>query len=144
YSDRRLVLSDQGIPLVYHSSVVRGGAQVTRSFGASNKFNLTGGVELVRRKFEATRSPDTSAADFTAFVRSELPVSDTRLSPFVQLEHKTTRFLATHDVETLALLESFSLGQQAALRLYPAFHDLGSSRNLLGSAAWLGYTWPVD
>ncbi len=78
------------------------------------------------------------------FVQNELPVSDTRLSPFVQLEHKTTRFLATHDVETLALLESYSLGQQAALRLYPALRAVGSSRDLVGSAAWLGYTWPVD
>jgi len=144
YSDRRLVLSDEGIPLVYHSSVVRGGAQVTRSFGETNKFNLTFGVELVRRKFRASRSPSTPEASFESFVRSELPVSDTRLSPFVQLEHKTTRFLATHDVETLALLESFSLGQQAALRLYPALREAGSSRDLLGSAAWLGYTWPVD
>lgn len=144
YSDRRLVLSDEGIPLVYHSSVVRGGAQITRSFGETNKFNLTTGVELVRRNFRASRSPNTPEASFESFVRSELPVSDTRLSPFVQLEHKTTRFLATHDVETLALLESFSLGQQAALRLYPALRDLGSSRDLLGTAAWLGYTWPVD
>ena len=144
YSDRRLVLSDAGIPLVFHSSVARGGAQVTRSYGASNKFNLTTGVELVRREFEATRAPGTSLADFQAFVRTELPVSDTRISPFVQLEHRTTRFLATHDVETLALVESFSLGQQVGLRLYPALRDVGSSRDLLGSAAWLGYTWPID
>lgn len=144
YSDRQLVVSDEGIPLVYHSSVVRGGAQITRSYGERNKFNLTAGVELVRKEFEATRAPGTSVASFDRFVRSELPVSDTRFSPFVQLEHKTTRYLATHDVETLALLESFSLGQQAALRLYPALRAVGSSRDLVGSAAWLGYTWPVD
>ena len=75
-------------------------------------------------------------------MRDELPVSDTRLSPFVQLEHRTSRFLATRDVETLALQESFSLGQQAALRVYPACASVGSSRDLLGTVSWLGYTWP--
>jgi hypothetical protein len=76
-------------------------------------------------------------------VHDELPVSDTRVSPFVQLEHRTTRYLATRDVETLELQESFSLGQQAALRVYPAFSDIGSTRNLLGTVSWLGYTWPL-
>jgi hypothetical protein len=124
--------------------VVRGGAQVTRSFGSFYKFNLTFGVEVLKRAFEATRSPETEPAVFERFVRTELPVSDTRLSPFVQLQHYTAHYLTTHDVETLELSESFALEQFAALRLYPAFHDLGSTRNLLGSVAWLGYTWPIE
>ncbi len=144
YSDRRLVLSEEGIPLAYHSSVVRGGGELTRSFGRSQKFNLTWGVEFLRRNYEATRAPDVSVRNFKAFVRNELPVSDTRLSPFFLIEHKTSRFLATRDVETLALQEQFSLGQVAALRVYPALRGLGSSRDLLGTAAWLGYTWPWD
>jgi hypothetical protein len=143
YSDRRLVLSDQGIPLVYRTSVVRGGGQITRSFGQSLKLNLTGGLELNRREYEATRAEQTSPEDFAAFVREQLPVSDTRLSPFVQLEHRTTRFHATYDVETLSLQESFWLGQQLALRVYPALHGAGSSRDLFGTVSWAGYTWPL-
>jgi hypothetical protein len=143
FSDRRQVLSEQGIPLAYHTSIVRGGAEVTRSFGQRQKFNLTWGMELNRRKYEAKRSPAVSARDFAAFVRDELPVSDARLSPFLQLEHKTARFLATRDVETLSLQESFSLGQWLAVRAYPALHGVGSSRNLVGTVAWLGYTWPL-
>jgi hypothetical protein len=143
YSGTVLQVSDQGIPLVYHTSIVRGGAQLTRSFGHALKFMLTGGIEMNRREFEAERDPETTQRDFAAFVHDELPVSDTRISPFAQLEHKTTRFLATRDVETLSLQESFSLGEQAALRVYPALRDAGSSRNLLGTVAWLGYTWPV-
>ena len=144
YSDRRLVLSTEGVPLAYHTSVVRGGGEVTRSFGQRQKFDLTFGTELVRRAYDATRAPDVSLETYEAFVRHELPVSDTRLSPFIMLEHKTSRFLATRDVETLSLQESFSLGQMAALRVYPALRGLGSSRDLLGTVAWLGYTLPWD
>ena len=144
FSDRRLVLSRQGIPLAYHTSIERGGAQVTRSYGRGLKVNLTWGVELVRRNYEARRASDTSLESYRTFVREELPVSDTRLSPFFLLEHQTTRYLATRDVETLALQESFGLGQTAALRVYPALRGAGSSRDLLGTASWLGYTWPLD
>lgn len=142
YSDRRLVLSKEGIPLAYHTSVVRGGAEVTRSFGQRAKFNLTWGVEAVSRQYSAKRAPDILPETHAAFVRHELPVSDTRYSPFFVLEHKTSRFLATRDVETLSLQESFALGQTAALRVYPALRAVGSSRDLLGTAAWLSYTWP--
>ena len=144
YSDRRLVLSKEGLPLAYHTSVVRGGGEITRSFGQRQKFDLPFGAELVRRDYAATRAADVSPETYAAFVRHELPVSDTRLSPFFMLEHRTSRFLATRDVETLSLQESFSLGQQAALRVYPAMRGLGSSRDLLGTVAWLGYTWPWE
>ena len=132
-----------GIPIDYASSIVRGGGEMTRAFGQQNKTMLTWGIEANRRKFEATRPAGASAEDFAAFVSEELPVSDTRLSPFVQVEHKTTRYLATRDVETLELQESFSLGQQAALRVYPAARALASSRDLLGTVAWLSYTWSL-
>jgi hypothetical protein len=71
----------------------------------------------------------------------DVPVEDDERRR-LQLEHRTARFLATQDVETLALQESFALGQAAALRVYPAARGVGSSRDLLGAVAWLGYTLP--
>jgi Omp85 superfamily domain len=140
YSDRAPFITRSGVPLEYHTSIQRGGAEVTRSFGSVLKFDLTAGVELNRRRFEARQRPEDSDAAFSQFLARDVPVSDTRLSPFVQLEHRTARFLATRDVETLALQESFALGQMAALRLYPAARGVGSSRDLLGAVAWVGYT----
>lgn len=131
-----------GVPIEYASRILRAGAEVARQFGTRDKTVLTWGIELSRRNFAAQRGAE-SLADFAAFVRDEVPVSDTRFSPFVQVEHRTTRYLATRDVETLELQESFSLGQQAALRVYPASSDIGSTRNLLGTVSWLGYTWPL-
>lgn len=131
-----------GVPIEYSTRLLRAGAEIARSFGMRNKYVLTSGIELNRRNFEAKRHGESAQA-FADFVRDEVPVGDTRVSPFVQLEHRTTRFLNTRDVETLELQESFSLGQQAALRVYPAFSDIGSSRNLLGTASWASYTWPL-
>lgn len=138
---RQAVLSN-GVPIAYSSNVLRAGAEVARSFGRRHKTVLTWGIELNRRRFRAERGQESAEA-FAAFVKEEVPVSDTRLSPFAQLAHHTTRFLATRDVETLELQESFALGHQVALRLYPALSDVGSSRNLLGTVSWAGYTWAL-
>jgi hypothetical protein len=143
YSDRRLVRSEQGIPIEYHTSILLAGAQVTRSFGRQLKFNLTWGIQTSRRAYEATQGVGVTDQAFAGFVHDELPVSDRRISPFVQLEHFPARYLVTHDVETLALQESIRLGQYASVRVYPAARSLGSSRDLVGSVAWLGYTWAL-
>lgn len=144
YSDGVLLRTKQDVPLVYHTSIQRAGAQVTRSYGLGQKLDLTLGVEFNRRHYRATRRPEDSEEAFAAFQREELPVSDTRLSPFFMLEQRTARYLSTTDVETLSLQESFRLGQSVALRVYPAARSLGSTRNLLGTVAWLGYTWPLQ
>jgi hypothetical protein len=137
------LLESHGIPVEFGTRILRAGVEVARSFGKTKKTIITWGLELNRRRFAAEQPEDATDAAYLAFLRDEVPVSDTRLSPFVQLEQRTTRFLATRDVETLELQESYSLGEQATLRIYPALHDAGSSRTLLGSAAWLGYTWPL-
>ncbi len=143
YSDGVLLQTKEHVPLVYHTSVQRAGAQVTRSYGLQQKLDWTSGVEPNRRRYRATRRPEDSEQAFADFEREELPVSDTRLSPFFMLEQRTSRYLATRDVETLSLQESYRHGQPVALRVYPAARSLGSSRNLLGTAAWLGYTWAL-
>ena len=136
YSDRRLLVSDQGIPLIYRTSVARGGAQVTRSFGSTQKYNLTWGVELIRRVFEATRARLLLLSQRLCRFRSRRAARQRFADETVfQIEQRTTRYLATRDVETLSLQESFSLGQTAALRVYPAARSVGSSRDLLGSVA---------
>lgn len=143
YSDGVLLETDEHVPLIYHTSIQRGGAQVTRSYGLAQKLDLTFGLELNRRQYHATRRAEDTQAAFDSFVREQLPVSDTRLSPFFMVEQHTARYLTTRDVETLSLQESYRLGQLVALRVYPAARSLASSRNLLGSVAWLGYTWPL-
>src|SRR5687768_9855627 len=94
----------------------------------------------------STLSPYTTlfrAAAAQEFRAEWLPVSDTRLGPFVQLFEHDERYLRTFDLETLGLEENHQLGTAALLRLYPASRSVGSSRDLFGVLAAAYYTLPL-
>lgn len=116
--------------------------ELLRSFGRVLKYNLSGGIEADRRKFGLASLADGNydPAVLAAFERSEVPTSDTRLSPFVQLEAYSARYLRTLDLETLGLQEDVRLGHRAIVKLYPASSAFASTRDLLGSYAGLSYT----
>jgi hypothetical protein len=120
-----------------------GGYEVVRSFGRRFKYDLTLGVEALRQAYGAR---DLSAYDPRAaaeFVRNQLPVSDQRVSPFVQLHAHRTDYSALIEVETLGLQEDFRRGHDLLLRLYPASSALGSTRDLIGAQSIFSYTFPV-
>jgi hypothetical protein len=131
------------IPYVYLTERWLGEAKVVRSFGRVDKYDLSLGAEVDRRYY---RPPDLSAYDpraALAFVQSELPVSDTRISPVVELHAYSSRLGHFVDFETLGLQEDYSIGHEVIWRLYPASRDLGSSRDLLGSYAAASYSVPI-
>lgn len=76
--------------------------------------------------------------------RARLPVRDTRISPYVQLYAHRAQYQRVINYWTLGLQEDYSLGHYVVLKLYPALKAWGSTRNLLGTVAKLGYTWPVQ
>jgi hypothetical protein len=134
------VARDNGIPAAINRDRLYGGYQLVRSFGRRFKYDVSLGVEADRRVYS---TQDLSAYDAQAvaqFSNKELPVSDQRVSPFVQLHAHRTDFSALIEVETLGLQEDFRLGHDLLLRLYPASSALGSTRDLLGSLAVLSYT----
>lgn len=133
---------NDAIPYQYSTDVWYGAYELTRSFGRSFKNDLTFGVEVYR---QAYRPPNLSGFDPRAarqFVQTQVPVSDTRLSPYVQLDAHSAAFLRVLDFNTLGLQEDYKLGPEAILRLYPAVHGLGSTRTLLGTFAAVSYTAP--
>ncbi len=79
----------------------------------------------------------------TALPRSQLLLSDRRISPYLQLHAFHTGFLRTINYNTLGLQEDVRLGHDVYLRLYPAFRPL-SSRDLLGVFASASYTWQLE
>ena len=137
------VAERNGIPVVYDRDRLYGGYQLVRSFGRRFKYDVSIGVEATRDGYEkpdlATRDPRLARA----FSAKELPVSNQRVSPFLQLHAHRTDFAALIEVETLGLQEDFRRGHDLLLRAYPASRALGSSRDLLGSTAVLSYTVPV-
>jgi hypothetical protein len=131
---------DDALPIEYDSDRQLGGYEVTRSFGLARKYDWSLGVEADRRRYRYVPPPGTSPEVVREFEDEWLPVSDTRISPFVQFQTYSTRFFTTIELETLGLQEDFRLGAETILRLYPASTAVGSSRNLIGTLAGLSYT----
>jgi hypothetical protein len=131
------------LPVAYRSERLLGGYEVTRSFGRVHKLDLTFGVDADRRYYRWEPPAGTSAAAASEFRDQWIPVSDTRLGPFVQLFQHDETYLRTSDLETLGLEENHQLGSAALLRLYPASRSVGSSRDLFGVLAAASYTLPL-
>jgi hypothetical protein len=131
------------IPWVYHSDRQLAAYEVTRSYGRAFKHDITVGMEADRRAYRVTDPTGKDPAAVAAFIRNQVPVSDTRLSPFAQLRSYESRFLRVLDFNTLGLQEDYRLGHEMILRAYPAAESLGSSRDMIGAFAGLSYTVPL-
>jgi hypothetical protein len=130
------------IPYQYRQDVLVGQFSALRSFGVAGKNDLSFGVEASRRIFAAPDLSSQPRAVRDAF-DTLLPVSDQRLSPFVQLHAYPNRYLRVLDFETLGLQEDHALGHDVWLKAYPAARALGSTRDLAGLYTGVGYTVPV-
>jgi hypothetical protein len=131
------------IPLRYHSDAWYGEYQLTRSFGRDAKADVSVGADLDWRQFTAGDLSQYAPAAVRDFRRYEVPVSDVRLSPFVQLRVHRPKYLRTLNLDTLGLQEDYQLGLDGTFRLYPASSQIGSSRSLLGVFSALSYTEPL-
>ncbi|MET0792485.1 MAG: BamA/TamA family outer membrane protein [Polyangiaceae bacterium] len=132
-----------GIPLSYDRDDLYGGYELVRSFGRRFKYDLSFGVEAVRG---VARNRDLSAysqAAVASFSDRWLPVSDQRVSPFVQLHAHRTDFSSSIEIETLGLQEDFRRGHDLLLRAYAASSAVGSTRDLVGTLSQLSYTFPI-
>ncbi len=131
---------DDALPIEYQSDRQLGGYEVTRSFGRTRKYDWSLGVEADRRRYRYVPPPGTSREVVREFEEAWLPVSDTRISPFLQFQTYSTRFFTTIELETLGLQEDYRLGAETILRFYPASTAVGSSRDLIGTLAGVSYT----
>ncbi len=132
--------ADDAIPYTYSSDQWFGAYELTRSFGHELKHDVSVGVEALRQRYHAEALSGVDPAAALDFSRSQVPVSDTRISPYVQLDDHTSRFLRVHDFNTLGLQEDYRLGHELIARLYPASTAVGSTRNLLGTYLAASYT----
>jgi hypothetical protein len=140
--DSPATAGNDAIPYVYDAARWFSAYSVTRSFGTEFKHDVSGGLEIDRRRYRL-RDRDTFApAAARDFSSRALPVTDTRVSPFLQLRSYTSNYHRVHDFETLGLEEDFRLGHEAVVRVYPASQDVASTRDMLGTHAALGYTLP--
>jgi hypothetical protein len=129
------------LPFEYRARRITETTQIVRSFGWEQKNDISVGAEVNRRLYHT--NGDLSRYDsglVQQFVQAKIPVSDTRVGPFVQWRSYTTNFLRVLDFETLALQEDYRLGHDIWVRVYPVAAALGSSRTFLGTYSAAQYT----
>jgi hypothetical protein len=96
-----------------------------------------------RKKFDPRGLTAVDPAAAEEFRETQIPVTDTRASPFLEARSYQTEYVRVLDFNTLGLQEDYRLGHEAIVRLYPAFRDVASSRNMLGTFTALAYTLPL-
>lgn len=138
------LFEDTGIPNLYRTDLLAGAWELTRSYGTDIKLDVSGGAEATRASY---RTRDLSAFDpddARRFTRSEVPVSDTRISPFVTVRSYQTRYQRVLHFNTVGLQEDYRLGYELIGKVYPASRAVGSSRDLVGVYAGAAYTLALD
>jgi outer membrane protein assembly factor BamA len=131
---------DDALPVIYRAERISAAAEVDRSFGTRDKFDIGVGLEAERRAYRYQPPPGTVASAERDFLRKWVPVSDTRIGPYVQLYVHSERYLRTVELETLGLQEDYRLGPEVTLRLSTTSSELGSSRSLVSIGAGAAYT----
>ncbi len=133
----------ESLPWQYHTERLAAEYYGTWSRGLWHKVDLSFGLEVDHRVYNP---PDLSAYSEdarAAFQRDVLPVSDQRISPFLQFHVYEGRFHRVLNLELLGLQEDFRLGYDLMTRGWAAAERLGSSRDLVGSLVGAGYTWAL-
>ena len=141
--DATVTSQNDAIPIEYRARRYIGGYEAIRSFGRVEKYDLYFGIELDRRENQHTPTVNESPAAEQEFLKTWVPLSDTRVSPFVQLRTHIEHYLHTANLETLALAEDYRLGPEALLRVYPASSKFASTRNLVGVLSGASMTWAL-
>jgi len=141
--DAEVTNADDALPIEYHRERQIGGFEVVRSYGRGSRYDFSLGVEADRRYARYAHHPGAEPRAERELVATWLPVSDTRVSPFVQLRTHEERYEHTINLDTLALQEDFRLGPEILLRAYPASTAVASTRDLVGLKSGVSYTLPL-
>lgn len=133
--DAEVTTEDDAIPIQYETDILTGRVSLVRSFGTDIKHDLMFGAEAARSVY---RTIGTDAFDRRAvaeYTAAQLPLSDTRIYPYLGYATYATEFKSYVDFETLGLQEDYRQGHDAYVKLYPVVAELGSSRSYMGVAA---------
>jgi len=131
------------VPWYYQEQRLLGELSGTRSFGINRKFNLRAGVEVDERRYRADQlsgNPDLQRA----YEQSKnVPVSDVQLRPFVSFTLNEAKFLRVVNFESMGFQEDIRVGYSVTLSTWVASQAVGSTRDIWGVSAALGYARPL-
>ena len=132
------------VPWEYRARQIYWLTYVTRSFGRKHKADVTWGLEAQQGKFAS----DSNQAAYDPrvvheFMSTQVEQSDSRLGPFARVDAYRNEYVSLIDVDTLGLQEDFPIGYRTLLKTYASSKRAQSTRDLVGVAAGLSYTWPL-
>lgn len=130
------------IPWTYQTDRLFGQIAGVRSFGVNRKFDLRFGIEADRDRYRADSLPEGSALRETYESSKYVPISNMELRPFARLSAFEARFHRVIGMEALGLQEDIRIGYTVDLSTWVAAEAAGSSRDLWGVSASLGYALP--
>ncbi|MDP9036666.1 MAG: hypothetical protein M3O50_17825 [Myxococcota bacterium] len=142
YVDRR---TGESVPDEYRTRDYIATYEVTRSFGATTKHDVTLAARIERRQYLASFASlsGTKPQTIADYIADNVPVSDTRVGPSLQYHTYSKRYVRLINFDTLALQEDYRLGHDIVLRAYPSVRAIGSTRDFLGIYAAAEYTFSV-
>lgn len=126
---------DDAIPITYSSEFLAGRSSFVRSFGRQIKHDISFGAEASRVVYRAPDLSEYAPAAAREYIDTQIPLSDTRVYPYIGYASYTTTFKSFVDFETLGLQEDYRVGHDVYIKAYPVIEELGSSRSYLGVAA---------
>jgi hypothetical protein len=132
----------QTIPTQYRARTFIANYALTRSFGWDINHDFTVAASVSRGVYQ-NQFPGADPKTAADFVAKYVPVSDTRVGPYVQYHSYAMRFVRVFDFDTLALQEDYRLGHDIVLRVRPAPRAFGSTRDVLGFYGAAQYTWAM-
>ena len=131
----------EAIPYVYDSDTMGGSFTVTRSFGYQVKHDLQFGIRADRNVYRAKDLSGTDPAARQEFIDTVLPVTDTRVGPFLRYHLHLNSFCSLLNIESMGLQEDYRLGPELITQVQPVLSWLGSSRDLINFYTAASQTW---
>lgn len=130
------------VPWMYQTDSLFGQIAGVRSFGVNRKYDLRFGIEADRDRYRADSLPEGSAIRAAYESSRYVPVSNMELRPFVRLSAFEARFHRVVALESLGLQEDVRIGYSIDLATWFGSAAAGSTRDLWGVSASLGYALP--
>ncbi|MDB4943744.1 MAG: outer membrane protein assembly factor YaeT precursor [Labilithrix sp.] len=128
------------IPTQYKSAVRGASVGVTRSFGWGIKNNFSLSMNAAKAEYTSFGNEAFDPRAVADFQQRFVPRGEDRVYPALSWATFSNHYLRTIDINTLALQEDFRLGHDVSASVYPVAKALGSTRDLVGFSAKVGYS----
>ncbi len=131
------------VPYQYNVHTLATEANVTRSFGQSNKTNVTAGIGAYDYRYTVPRASNLNDEQAAWFQANYLPRSETATYLVARATFFTAEYRVFHNLDTFSLSEDYQVGPRFFLGARWAIPTVSPTRYLVTGAA-ARYRWVFD